>query len=168
MKPSQAHNNESKFLMTVSSTGLSLAKRSKAPSLVAASWKCISVRYPFTRARISTKPIAANWPVNSSHSTISLCGGALTVTAGGADVCAKAMSATPAHAKITVGKAECDYPAPDASQRRWPQFPIGIVSSVSFVSTTNTARSLAGCVSLALALTLWRSPGNSEKLCPAL
>ena len=34
MKPSQAHNNESKFLMTVSSTGLSLAKRSKAPSLV--------------------------------------------------------------------------------------------------------------------------------------
>ena len=33
------------------------------------------------------------------------------------------------------------------------QFPNGIVSSVSFVSTTNTARSLAGCVSLALALT---------------
>ena len=34
-----------------------------------------------------------------------------------------------------------------------PQFPNGIVSSVSFVSTTNTARSLAGFVSLALALT---------------
>src|SRR5262245_50339658 len=48
------------------------------------------------------------------------------------------------------------------------QFPNGIVSSVSFVSTTNTARSLAGSVSLALALTLWRSPGSSEKLCPAL
>ena len=48
------------------------------------------------------------------------------------------------------------------------QFPNGIVSSVSFVSTTNTARSLAGLVSLALALTLWRSPGSSEKLCPAL
>ena len=48
-----------------------------------------------------------------------------------------------------------------------PQFPHGIVSSVSFVSTTNTARSLAGFVSLALALTLWRSPGSSEKLCPA-
>src|SRR5262245_61633233 len=48
-----------------------------------------------------------------------------------------------------------------------PQFPNGIVSSVSFVSTTNTARSLAGFVSLALALTLWRSPGSSEKLCPA-
>jgi len=38
-----------------------------------------------------------------------------------------------------------------------PQFPNGIVSSVSFVSTTNTARSLAGFVSLALALTPWRS-----------
>ena len=50
-----------------------------------------------------------------------------------------------------------------------PQFPTGIVvSSVSFVSTTNTARSLAGLVLLALALTLWRSPGSSEKLCPAL
>jgi hypothetical protein len=35
------------------------------------------------------------------------------------------------------------------------QFPNGVVSSVSFVSTTNTARSLAGSVSLALALTLW-------------
>src|SRR5262249_28078751 len=46
-------------------------------------------------------------------------------------------------------------------------FPNGIVSSVSFVSTTNTARSLAGLVSLALALTAWRSPGSSEKLCPA-
>ena len=49
-----------------------------------------------------------------------------------------------------------------------PQFPNGIVSSVSFVSTTNTARSLAGFVLLALALTTWRSPGSSEKLCPAL
>src|SRR5262249_15297537 len=42
-----------------------------------------------------------------------------------------------------------------------PQFPNGIVSSVSFVSTTNTARSLAGFVLLALALTPWRSPGNT-------
>jgi hypothetical protein len=49
-----------------------------------------------------------------------------------------------------------------------PQFPNGVVNSVSFVSTTNTARSLAGCVSLALALTLWRSPGSSEKLSPVL
>ena len=49
-----------------------------------------------------------------------------------------------------------------------PQFPNGIVSSASLVSTTNTARSLAGFVSLALALTPWRSPGSSEKLCPAL
>jgi hypothetical protein len=48
------------------------------------------------------------------------------------------------------------------------QFPNGIVSSVSFVSTTNTASSLAGLVLLALALTPWRSPGSSEKLCPAL
>src|SRR6185312_1931893 len=48
------------------------------------------------------------------------------------------------------------------------QSPKGIVSSVSFVSTTNTASSLAGSVSLALALTAWRSPGSSEKLCPAL
>src|SRR5213595_973441 len=38
-----------------------------------------------------------------------------------------------------------------------------MVSSVSFVSTTNTARSLAGFVLLALALTAWRSPGSSEK-----
>src|SRR6516225_3843258 len=49
-----------------------------------------------------------------------------------------------------------------------PYFPNGIVSSVSFVSTTKTARSLAGFVLLALALTAWRSPGSSEKLCPAL
>ena len=49
-----------------------------------------------------------------------------------------------------------------------PQFASGIVSSISFVSTTNTARSLAGLVLLALALTAWRSPGNSEKLWPAL
>ena len=49
-----------------------------------------------------------------------------------------------------------------------PQFPSGIVSSVSFVSTTNTARSLAGFVLLALALTAWRSPGSSEKCSPAL
>ena len=34
------------------------------------------------------------------------------------------------------------------------QFPIGVVSSVSFVSTTNTARSFAGFVLLAFALTL--------------
>jgi len=49
-----------------------------------------------------------------------------------------------------------------------PQSPSGVVSSVSFVSTTNTARSLAGFVSLALALTRWRSPGSSEKLCPVV
>jgi hypothetical protein len=49
-----------------------------------------------------------------------------------------------------------------------PQFPNGVVNSVSFVSTTNTARSLAGFVVLALALTSWRSPGSSEKLCPAV
>ena len=47
-------------------------------------------------------------------------------------------------------------------------FSKGIVNSVSSVSTTNTARSFAGCVLLALALTLWRSPGSSEKLSPAL
>ena len=50
---------------------------------------------------------------------------------------------------------------------RKPQFPDGIVNAVSFVSTTNTASSSAGFVSLALALMLWRSPGSSEKLCPA-
>jgi hypothetical protein len=37
--------------------------------------------------------------------------------------------------------------------RPFPQFRHGVVSSVSFVSTTNTARSLAGFVLLALALT---------------
>jgi hypothetical protein len=47
------------------------------------------------------------------------------------------------------------------------QFASGIVSSVSSVSTTNTARSLAGCVSLALALIAWRSPGSSDQLRPA-
>jgi len=47
------------------------------------------------------------------------------------------------------------------------QFANGIVSSVSFASTTNTARSLAGFVWRALALTPWRSPGSSEKLCQA-
>src|SRR5262249_33624914 len=48
-----------------------------------------------------------------------------------------------------------------------PQWPSGVTSCVSLVSTTNTARSLAGRVLLALALTLWRSPGFSEKLSPA-
>src|SRR5689334_3237007 len=48
-----------------------------------------------------------------------------------------------------------------------PHFSIGVVSSVSFVSTTNTASSFARFVLLALALTTWRSPGSSEKLCPA-
>jgi hypothetical protein len=38
-----------------------------------------------------------------------------------------------------------------------PQFSNGIVSSVSFVSTTNTARSLAGFVLVALALMRWFS-----------
>ena len=50
------------------------------------------------------------------------------------------------------------------SVRQWDrQFASGIVNSVSLVSTTNTARSLAGCVSLALALTRWIWPGSSEK-----
>jgi hypothetical protein len=49
-----------------------------------------------------------------------------------------------------------------------PQFPKGIVSRVLVVSTTNTARNLASFVWLALALTLWWSPGNSEKLRPAV
>jgi hypothetical protein len=38
-----------------------------------------------------------------------------------------------------------------------------LVSSVSFVFTTNTARSLAGFVLLALALTPWRSPSRPMK-----
>ena len=49
-----------------------------------------------------------------------------------------------------------------------PQFPDGIVRSVSFVSTTDTARSLAGFVVPALALTPCWSPGSSKKLCPTL
>src|SRR5262245_46429506 len=45
-----------------------------------------------------------------------------------------------------------------------PQFPNGVTSaSVSFVSITNTAKSLAGFVLLALALTRWRSPGCSDQ-----
>src|SRR5690348_56791 len=43
----------------------------------------------------------------------------------------------------------------------------GIVSSFSSVLTTNTASSFAGSVLLAFSLTLCRSPGISEKLCPA-
>jgi hypothetical protein len=69
------------------------------------------------------------------------------------------------------GKESCDGRASCLFLRTkgiGPQFPNGVVSSVSFVSTTNTARSWAGSVSLALALTLWRSPGSSEKLSPAL
>jgi hypothetical protein len=38
----------------------------------------------------------------------------------------------------------------------------------SSLSTTKTASRLAGSVSLALALTPWRSPGTSEKFSPAL
>src|SRR5207244_10851959 len=45
-------------------------------------------------------------------------------------------------------------------------FSCGVVSSFSSVSTTNTASSLAGSVLLAFSLTLCRSPGISEKLCP--
>src|SRR4029077_6657970 len=41
-----------------------------------------------------------------------------------------------------------------------PQFLNGSVRSVSFVSTTNTARSLAGCVSLALAADAVAVPGQ--------
>src|SRR6266480_1420559 len=67
-------------------------------------------------------------------------------------------AATPTRGGVTWGK----------SIRLQKPVPNGIVSSVSFVSTTNTARSLAGFVLLALALTAWRSPGSSEKFCPAL
>src|SRR5947199_2054163 len=45
-------------------------------------------------------------------------------------------------------------------------FSYGVVSSFSSVSTTNTASSFAGSVLLAFSLTLCRSPGISEKLCP--
>jgi hypothetical protein len=49
------------------------------------------------------------------------------------------------------------------------QFPNGIVSSVAFVSTTNTARSLAGFVLLALAGDAVAVAGQlGEALCPAL
>ena len=58
--------------------------------------------------------------------------------------------------------------APSEECRIEPYFPNGVVSSVSLVSTMNTASSLAGSVSLPLALTSWRSPGISEKLSPAL
>src|SRR5262249_17235116 len=62
-------------------------------------------------------------------------------------------------------QATNDLPSPS---RRCGHKVNGVVNSVSFVSTTNTARSLASFVSLALALTLWRSPGSSEKFCPSL
>ena len=58
--------------------------------------------------------------------------------------------------------------APETRKISGPQFPNGVASAVSFVSTTNTARSLAGCVSLAFALTRWIWPGSSEKHCPAV
>src|SRR5690242_4439799 len=57
----------------------------RSPSLTSCpSSKWISVRYPLTRARISTYSLAANCPVYSSHSVISRWIGWLTVTAGGA------------------------------------------------------------------------------------
>src|SRR5204862_7994791 len=48
-----------------------------------------------------------------------------------------------------------------------PHFSYGVVSTFSSVSTTNTASNFAGSVLLAFSLTLCRSPGISEKLCPA-
>lgn len=44
---------------------------------------------------------------------------------------------------------------------------IGVVSGVSLVSTTKTARSLAGSVLLALRLIEWIAPGDSDQLSPA-
>lgn len=55
-----------------------------------------------------------------------------------------------------------------AGPRRPDHLWIGEVSTVSSVSTTKTASSLAGSVVLALALTAWRSPGISEKFSPVL
>src|SRR5205823_5860584 len=46
-------------------------------------------------------------------------------------------------------------------------FSSGVNSSFSSVSTTNTASSLAGSVLLAFSSTVCRSPGISEKFCPA-
>jgi hypothetical protein len=57
---------------------------------------------------------------------------------------------------IDVSALRCALPSLWHRNRRpapLSQFPSGIVNSVSFVSTTNTARSLAGLVLLALALT---------------
>src|SRR5437879_5217909 len=48
-----------------------------------------------------------------------------------------------------------------------PQFPNGIVSSVSFVSTTNTARSLAGFVLLVLARTQDSVAAVRRKIAPS-
>ena len=69
---------------------------------------------------------------------------------------------TPARIMEVIASA---VPTADATIR--PQSTNWIVSSVSFVSTTNTVKSLAGFVSPALALTPW-SPGSSKKLSPAL
>src|SRR5687768_6802973 len=49
-----------------------------------------------------------------------------------------------------------------------PQFPNGVVSSVSFVSTTNTMSSLAVCVLLELTPMRWHlySTQSLDPLCP--
>jgi hypothetical protein len=49
-------------------------------------------------------------------------------------------------------------------QSELPQFPNGIVSSVSLVSTTNTASSFAGFVALALAADAVAVAGHLRKI----
>jgi len=66
---------------------------------------------------------------------------------------------------------DCGHPISAVSDcvvggRRY--FWTGNVSSRWTVSTTKTASNFAGFVLLAFSLTLWRSPGISEKLSPAL
>src|SRR5207248_9090658 len=65
------------------------------------------------------------------------------------------------------GHAQNDLAALVGGRLPSPYVSYGVVSSFSSVSTTNTASSLAGSVLLAFSLTLCRSPGISEKLCPA-
>jgi hypothetical protein len=63
---------------------------------------------------------------------------------------------------------KCRTPADYALLAGQPRYLSGIRISCSFVSTTKMARSRAGLVELALALTLWWSPGISVQLSPDL
>ena len=96
-------------------------------------------------------------PSSSNVSTVASFGASSTAARSAARLY-DPLRRLPAIPRIRIGVFNCDPSS---------HFLYGVVSSFSSVSTTNTASSLAGSVLLAFSLTLCRSPGISEKLCPA-